>query len=154
MLVSLFTDASFHPSSGAAGWGAYAISDRSKTLNGGAIKENCRTNNDAELLAALYGLRMAAAHRILRPKDEVLLQSDSSHVLYVLQTFAIRSDDWSKEVHDRIRKGLAEWNCTLRTRHIKGHSGTGTARTWAHDKCDKLARKGMRVQRDRNKVIG
>lgn len=146
MLVSLFTDASFYRGADVGGWGAVAISNRGKVYQGGPIPEPCRNSNDAEFYAVFYGLRMAAQHRVLRPKDEILLQCDNTHVIRCLETFCVRTnDEVSLHIHDKIRKGLGEWGCKLRIRHIKGHSETRTARTWVHDRCDSMAKAGAQT---------
>lgn len=148
MLVSLFTDASFCHRTCAGGWGAFIACERGKRYGGGQIEEYCKDSSHAELLAVRYGLRFAAERKLLRPKDEILLQTDSLTAMEVMETFAVRTriKEYT-EVHDRIRKGLMAWENKLRVRHIKGHSGTGTSRTYVHNKCDRLAHEGMRKAR-------
>jgi hypothetical protein len=101
MRVTLTTDASFCDLTRAAGWAAWAQSERGRFFGGNAVQ--CGAANSAEMQAAARGLRIALERGIFLAGDHVVLQTDSLHVATRLGNTYL-----SRRQRARRRRGLPE----------------------------------------------
>lgn len=126
-------DASFCPNTRAAGWAVWAAIDGGvKVKMSGKFKRRPKNATDAEYLAMCNGIWIALQHDV----THILVQGDCKAALR-------RVDLRSKEV-SMMLEGTG---VVLKTKWVKAHKRTDTARHWVNGWCDKQAKIHMREQR-------
>ena len=169
--VTIFTDASFDPNTGAAGWGAYFLRSAARFEAGGPMREPCSSPTQAELRAAANALSFAKCQELLsgRMRPYVVLQMDSTDALACIlsgvpsarfspgtnqhdvvvapkRSSAIPSEYWS--AIERIAAIIELTQIDLILRHIKGHRRGMSGRHGLNHRADRRARRGMRQARE------
>lgn len=146
MLVTIITDASFCPHTRAGGYGCWIASDRGRGEYGGPLNDTS-DSSEAEAKAACNGLHHAITNGLVKQGDRILIQMDCKPALSLFKEerpsrLAERAAlEWLKDTAQRN-------NLTLLFRHVKGHNTNSVAsRSIAQEKCDKLARKYMELER-------
>lgn len=166
MMITIFADASLCPSTGAAGWGAWAIRDGwgRGLIMGGPIRRNIAASTVAEMCALAAALHQLETEGRLTDVKSFMLQSDSTEALgrflqhlpnaRISQHKAVRQPTISpqtntnkvgREAIDAVKKitfGKQVW-----LRHVKGHNGPEDGRSWVNETCDAQAKKFMRALR-------
>jgi ribonuclease HI len=79
MIVTITTDASYCERTRAAGWAAWAESERGRFFGGNALPGSFSCVNSVEVAAALRGLEIAVERGIVAAGDHFTLQTDSQH---------------------------------------------------------------------------
>lgn len=169
--LTLFVDASFHPESKAAGYGAWAKRDGwPKGLFMGGELTTCRSSSDAEMCAIARAVALLRRTKALDGVKAVLIQSDCLHALETIvaalragvshhrdgaevKRRAARPTAVEYAALDGLRDAAGE--VRLIVRHVRGHKG-GNTRETVNEICDKIARKNMagaRQRRDLRKVV-
>ena len=161
--LTIFADASIYNDKRVAGWGGWARGDdRQPILLGGSAPwhKNSGVVEAHALSGMIHALR---ANGYFSDGDvSVLLQSDSLQALGVLNLALPNS--WASargtgshigraanvapafiEPVRAIQAALAPC-AVVYLRHVKGHKGGGTARSWANEQCDKRAKAEARAQ--------
>ena len=132
MRATVITDASFCPRTGAGGWATWIrFEDKGLLKRSDAFRDPAKSSTDAEFKAAVNGVLWAAAGGATK----VLLQTDNLHVV---ERFAEMVNDAGVTIP-----------CVVTTRHVKGHDGGGTPRSWVNEWCDREAKVHMRAMRAR-----
>ena len=98
MLVTIITDASFCPKSGAAGYGYWIASKREKHGGGGYFKQTLRNSTEAEAKAIINGVYHALQKESLMAGDQILVQSDCIPALDMLKGKHLRTG-FSQEIY-------------------------------------------------------
>lgn len=148
MLVTIFTDASHCPETKSAGYGYWIISDRGHLKGGAEFKSTVKNIHQAESMAVVNALYGAILAGIAQKGDTILVQSDSTPALNILEYLC------KKEEYVEIIK---EWSRLTREmdkviyRHVKAHSGAKDARSYANRYCDNVARVSMRRMRENHR---
>lgn len=132
MRATVITDASFCARTQAGGWAAWIRFENNLLIRLSAeFRERPADSTEAEAKAALNGVVRAQREGA----TQVLLQTDCMAVVTGLSL-------WAKRLGVPI-------HCRVTSRHIKGHNGGRTARSWVNEWCDREAKKHMRAMRDR-----
>lgn len=156
LIVTLVTDASFCPSTRAAGWAAWAKSDRGFVKKCGIISKPLGNNNEAEFCAIANGLFIALQSTVCMPGDLVILQTDSHFAYHRLSGKKWAQAVSSKKVqpvHDSAKSVFQEMikrhNLRLEVRQIKGHTAHHTREPHDHvmSWADKASRSRMSEMR-------
>lgn len=159
-LISLFTDAGLKDGVGA--WAMWAKQNGDVIRYSGIIRRACDSSNDAELCAIANGLYVLKRRWEVSAQTTILLQSDSTSALGMLQGVTVSppliafkhhgptrvyGSLASYKNHDivaYIKTLVAENEWILKTRHVKGHRGTQKPRfavnTWCDRECTRLLR--------------
>lgn len=134
--LNVWTDGSSHAKGGLPiGW-AYVICLDNYPIDVNYGGSEAGTNNEAELTAAINGLKALEAridkHPVLK-HCEITLVSDSQYVL------GLASGAYNPSKNVELAKELREITIRLgaRTRWVAGHSGV----VW-NERCDSLAKRG------------
>lgn len=160
--VTIFTDASFHDRTGAAGWGAWLKSGPGAGATiGGQMKGTITDSTHAELNAIANALVAARLMNVLR--GSVLVQCDSLNALGCIRKV------WPGTLDNPAPGGLPvparrkapalnlrpaaevivtvvrEAGIILTVRHVRGHRA-GDGRAWVNRECDRIARKHMQAR--------
>lgn len=171
--MTLFVDASFHPQSGAGGWGSWAIRDEwpQGVFQGGPIRFKAHeidNSNTAELAGIALALWSHNQQGHLVDLDEVMIQCDNVAALSCIHKRVPRTrivtqrgifigkTSWNNPVVpiilDTIKSTLASTRVALK--HVKGHSDPRKdGRSWVNMQCDREARKHMSAMRKELSVV-
>lgn len=129
------TDASFCPHTRAGGWAVWiSIDGGIKVKKSGMFKDRPRTSTEAELWAIFNGVWIAASMGV----TSILIQGDCKAAL----AHVTRDTMQTRQLHKSLPGPVL-----IRTKHVKAHRDTDTARTWVNEWCDTEAKKWMRYQR-------
>lgn len=145
--VFLFTDASYCPDTGAAGWAMVVIDRNCQRVASASLSQRLSTSADAERLALAHGV--AAAIRLGFARPGVTLNVFADHMCL--------RNALSDAGRDDARGRLAKWligrmednGFTLEIRHVKAHVQKD-AREYHHEVnaiVDRLSRERMRERR-------
>ena len=167
MRMTLFVDASFHPTTGAGGWGAWAKRDdwdRGRFFGGPiAFKEHKLDNsNTAEMAGIALALWVLGRDGVLAEVTEITIQCDNiaalgfinkrvSRVTIIAQKgIFIGKATWQNPVVpimlDTVRKLLD--GKRVKIKHVKGHqSKDKDGRGWVNMQCDAEARRHMQTMK-------
>lgn len=138
MLVTIISDASVCPITGVGAWAGYVRSQRGLSYFDGVFKELIRDTRRAEFWAACNSLKAAQLKGLAIPDDRVIIQIDNmaTHAMLIQEIGMGDLSEW-----------LSQYSWDIR--HIRGHSGVATSRTYVHHQCDRRALKLMRQARER-----
>lgn len=151
MLITIITDASWCPDTGAAGWGAWIVCTRGRIITGNAFKQKMRSSSAAELGAVVNAIHTALKSNLIQENDSVLIQSDSLHVVDLIsKKRKIPNRPFEIEAMGFLERWVEKYKLTLRTKHVKGHTSGKTKRTWVNNYVDIMSRKHMRKKRNGN----
>ncbi|HDR9086283.1 ribonuclease HI [Burkholderia vietnamiensis] len=146
MLVTIIADASWDPQTRAGGYGYWAVSLRGRHSGGGAFKSLVLNNNVAEMMAVMNGLHMAFARQIACPGDTILAQTDCQAAILAFEGKRSLNLD-ERMVVEGLKTMLEVKQATIQFRHVKGHTRGEKPRLWVNNRCDALAKTGMREAR-------
>lgn len=142
--ATVFTDASFCSRNKIGGWAAWVrIDGHKKGFKGyGSLKGPVPTSADAEVMAALNGIWIAATNGA----KDILVRSDCKTVEQALEK-RVRNQRiknlWNRAMAMDWAKGI-----TLESRHVKAHvAPNGQRATWVNNWCDEHAKIGMAAAR-------
>lgn len=147
MLVTILTDASRCPDTGASGYGYWIASGRGKRPGGNAMGVTpCITT--AEMMAIANALTVAVKAGLVQDGDDVLIQSDSTAATDTLQGRHSRhvcgTTEKMIEIKEYVRRFARDHHLNLEYRHVKAHTGRPEARFRANHHCDARAKTHMR----------
>jgi ribonuclease HI len=167
-MVTIIADASFCPTSRAAGWAAWIKADGrdSVLISGSLTKIAPVSSGEAEFFAVANALYKAVKDGFIRRQDRVMIQSDCVAVLeamlWGLDCRESRHPEGCALRRPPTRPGLvagagetalttiggiaANLDLALCVRHVRGHT-PGGGRQWVNRACDQAAREAMDVAR-------
>jgi ribonuclease HI len=149
MLVTILTDASWCPDTGAAGYGYWIASGRGKRPGGNTMRRASNPTH-AEMMAIANGLTLAVKAGLVERGDDVLVQTDSTDAIACLRGERMRYESFTlelAEVRSYVVAFALEHELRIEYRHVKGHSDRPKARYKANNHCDERAKKFMRRAR-------
>lgn len=144
--ITVFADASFCHETGAAGI-AWWVRDADRIERSAkALTFACNNSHEAEVVALGTAILMALREFPHEPGDRLSIQSDCMGALAVF-TEGRRMSDVEAAMKHRVWTAASAAGVTLHPKHVKGHSGGGTARGSVNTWCDRNARRVMREAR-------
>lgn len=143
--ATVITDASYCHETKVGGYGAWITMDgNNRILKSGVIKGPLPNSTHAELKAVMIGIWLAyqAGAR------QLLVQTDCMAVVEVLQG---KQHGGQADLRRIFREARAIHfpDCSIKGRHVKGHTRTQDARSHVNRWCDEHAGKAMRDFRKR-----
>lgn len=148
MLITLITDASYCPNTGAAGYGYWVVCARGRHVGSGAMKNAVANNNSAEMMAIANALYQSYNHGLVLSGDHVLIQTDCQAAILGFEGKRKNITEEELGVAAYLVKLKSTIGITLGFRHVKGHTRGKTPRTWVNNNCDALAGKAMAQARE------
>jgi ribonuclease HI len=168
-VLTVIADASFCQHTKAAGWGAWLKGDRADgVFMGAAFSAPIQNSERAELCAIVNAVHRAHKAGLYREGDTLSIQSDCMWPLGLIAAGIV----WARRgrevrargdvpVHfvsvrsatkrvDRIALDhLRELTkgCRIVVRHVRGHTGNATGRSYVNARCDEIAKGHMRQAR-------
>lgn len=143
MKATVITDASFCPWTKAAGWAAWVrVDGRSKPIKRyGAFKQPVQTSRDAEMLAAINGVFIAAKEGA----TQILVQTDCLAVVHMFEGVTVQRA--IKDAFTRAQAKAGILGMRVAAKHVRGHTTDAASRSWVNRWCDEQAGKEMRARR-------
>lgn len=146
MLVTINTDASWHPKENVAGFAFWAVCNDWKIQKCGGIRDQVFDSSEAEAKAILNAV-FVVLHQGKKNISRIIINTDSQAAinLFTFPKAKMNSSQFLiKHKHIRSKFNVLTNNIKIEFRHVKGHSGTDTARQWVNDWCDKQAKAAMK----------
>ncbi|EMB5690451.1 RNase H family protein [Acinetobacter baumannii] len=146
MNVTLMTDASHCPETGAGGFGFWCVSDRGKLAGGKPLQGKIKDSYEAEMKAVANALNIGIRAGLISSGDKVLIQLDNTGVIQCIKKKCKPRND-VKHVLDYIFEYARDFLIELECRHVKGHSKKTESRYSSNKHCDRIAKQNMRLAR-------
>lgn len=146
MLVTLMTDASHCPRTGAGGFGYWCASERGKRPGGGSLNGVIKDSYEAEMKAVANALKASIDAGLVHENDTVLIQLDNLGVVNCISKKNNPRED-VEHVLRYIFNYADKYHLKLISRHVKGHSRNTDQRSKANNHCDARAYEGMQQAR-------
>lgn len=149
MLVTINTDASFHPKLKYGAYAFWAVCNDFKITKSGVFRRLCQTPDDAEAKCIINALTVIIkAHKGI---SKIIINTDSLNAIAYL----------TKDVSHIIKYGLSHskmrqfqqcllmlpiGNIKIEYRHVKAHSGIDDKRSYVNEWCDAEAKRQLRIK--------
>lgn len=149
MYVTIMTDASMCPETGATGFGFWVACERGKRPGGGPMRTLTRSSNEAEMMAIVNALHQAVKADLVQRYDTVLIQTDSTAAIGAFNGRRAYESltQGEQRAYDEFHNIRRKVGIVFDFRHVKGHTGIRDQRSMANHMCDKRAKAGMRQAR-------
>lgn len=153
MLITVMSDASFCPTTKAAGYGYWIACDRGKIAGSGAFRVDVPSSGVAELLAAVNAIDRACKEGLVEKGDMILVQSDCLSAVKAFSFGRNRNSfcdlAWQGMLH--VFNLRREIGFKLKGKHVKGHSANISSRFASNNLCDQKAYEAMQKDKDSKK---
>lgn len=159
--VTLYTDASWHPSDGLTSWAFWARHDGGRITSYGMCPDEIEDINQGEMYAIAQGM-----YRVLQKLEGIegfYITTDSLAAKGYFENPDLGTDrDSAKDTRNpitlRLKKAFDDivdrHELEIDLRHVKAHTGRDNTRSWLNDWCDKAASKAIREHRQKLKRNG
>lgn len=138
MLVTLFTDAGFCPTSRLGSWAAWAKFDGQTLRTSGLFKTNPTGSDTAEVQAIINGVYSVLKEFNPEPDSKIIIQSDCKTAMKVLENpVGKKAKKFAEFLALRDKFQTLTVNLRVEFRHVEGHKGTSTKRNAVNTYCDK-----------------
>lgn len=152
MLVSIFSDASYDHEQFVGGWGAWVKSDRGMKTGGGPFMVYPRDVQEAEGFALVNAIHFAFKSGIAQPRDRIVVGVDNTSVLQIARREKDPTYRWQHIVLRHLDQFIHVRDVSFDFRHVKGHAERRGGRNYVNGICDRLAKEGLRLARQRNEA--
>lgn len=157
--ITIFTDASYHPTSKAAGgafWAVFGQGPSKRTIRGSSAWQDVAKPSHAEIMTAAYA--MAAVwhdHSV----QQWLVGVGGSRLVMVVDATCINDAVRGRDGHHLIKASLALWEHPLvsgvRWNHVPAHKEVTSPRQYVNHWCDIEARRArMNMQAAVYRAVG
>lgn len=147
MIVTVMSDASFCPRTGASGWGAWAKSDRGNSSAGGNFSVRVSDAEEAEAKALAVAVFLSFQWGVSKKRDHLVIQTDCKGVIHAFQNRRASSRGVSEAVA-YTKQLIKKEGCTYDIRHVKAHVPTRGKRNYINNVCDSIAKIYMKKERE------
>lgn len=151
MLVTINTDASFHPQLKYGAYAFWAISNDFKITKSGLFKSKCTNSHDAEARCIVNALKVVLlAHKGI---SKVIINTDSVNSIFIftndkenIRKYLGTSQKMIKTVRNAYHDVLNQTKnkVIIEFRHVKAHSGINDKRSYVNEWCDLQAKIQLR----------
>lgn len=144
--VTVFTDASYCPHTGAAGWAAWMKHQGETKRFSGVPKSSVVNASHAEFIAAAYGISLAV--KTFPNADRVHLVTDLLRLVEIMRKYVRAKPGYESAIDRFIHSCVEPRNIKVTCKHVKAHVAQGARRNYVNNWCDQEARKRMRKMRN------
>lgn len=149
MRVTIIADASHCTQTGAAGYGFWIACERGKCPGGGPMQGKLDSSSAAEMAAIVNAAHYALRSGLIQGGDHVLFQTDCQAAILAFEGSRMQLTKDEKRVKGTFFDLKRKHGFTFSFRHVKGHSSNPEARFVTNNLCDKRAKDGMRLARQK-----
>lgn len=146
--ITINTDASFCPKTGAGAYAFYIVCDLFRIKKAGVFKENPSGAMDAEMKCIANAVSTLNAQKELPKIGWIVINSDC---LWCFDYITLKSQNKvGKLCALELRKLRRRTGVQMHEfRHVKSHSNKADARSFVNEWCDMEAKKHMRAMREK-----
>ena len=147
MIVTIVSDASFCPKSGAAGYGVWIASNRGKKAFGNQFRHKMTSSNEAEVCAIVNAICFALKTRYLIASDTLVIDTDCRAAIQLLnrrRKSSTKREQTALEIYTSL---VTKYNLTVYMKHVKAHTKSKDNRSLSNGYCDETAKANMRLAR-------
>lgn len=142
MIVTITTDASYHPNYKVGAFAFWIVSNEGKVLNSGALKSKIKNSTEAEMQCILNAI-FAFKKQQWKGITKIIINTDSLNSIAIFKRDAKVIKRWGLKWGEYLANRYTEITKELppiEFRHVKAHKTTENARSWVNDWCDKKAK--------------
>jgi len=148
MLLTINTDASFHPQLKYGAYAFWAICNDFKITKSDSFKTKCINPHDAEARCIINALKVVMSTqkhftRIIINTDSLnaiaILTNDNTHIRRYIPD---HMKHW-KYLRNTYHLTVRNKNINIQFKHVKAHSGVNDARSFVNEWCDTEAKRNM-----------
>lgn len=148
--LTINTDASYHPETGASGYAFYIVCNLFKISKGGNFKYPVANPMDAEMKCIGNALATLMAQEELPDIDIVVINSDCKPAFHHM------GHNTDHPVGKKIRGIINDLKIrvdasSIEFRHVKAHTGSPAPRSKSNNRCDLEAKRWMR--KEHNEIL-
>ena len=153
MLVTINTDASFHPQLKFGAYAFWAISNDFKITKSGVFRRKCITPDDAEAKCIINALKVVLlSHSGI---TKIIINTDSLNATAILKNNKKHIRQYVRLKQQQIKELQESYKLILQQnknkvniefRHVKAHTGINDARSYVNEWCDSEAKKRLRTK--------
>ena len=144
--ITIICDASYCPTTGAAGYSAWLAGSHGRKAFEGPLKQP-RDNNVAETMAIANALWHGFDSGLIKSNTNILIQSDSETAIKVLTGVKAPSTQQYRDALAYVQGLVTRYALIVRYKHVPGHTKGADSRTRAQNHCDTAAKRQMLLQR-------
>jgi len=159
MIVTINTDASWHPKENYAGFAFWIVCDQGKFCHAGILKKRVMRPEIAEfkcIINAIYVLGKLNYSNV----NKIIINTDCLNVIHLIKkdkkAINMYGLHWGKHLvleYERLLKIQKIPKNRFDFRHVKAHEEISTARQYVNDWCDKAAKEQMWKKVNSTKAI-
>ena len=149
MIVTINTDASFHPKHKIGGYAFWIVCDEGRFSHSGILRKEVDRPEIAEMkciINAIYILGILNFKTI----EKIIVNTDCLNAIHLFKkrksSIKKYELEWGLDLANDLTNQLAKSKLskvTIEFRHIKSHQHTDTKRNWVNNWCDKAAKKQL-----------
>jgi ribonuclease HI len=141
-VITINTDASFHPDHNVGGYAFYIRCDLFKITKAGGFKIQPKNSKEAEMMCIGNAISTLLAQKELPEARWLIINSDCK---YGYEEIRQGKRGIGKKINVMWQKLILRLGSAKNIfRHVKAHSGKDDARSFVNEWCDKEAKKWMR----------
>ena len=151
MLVTINTDASFHPQLKFGAYAFWAVCNEFKITKSGVFRSKCKDSHDAETRCIVNALNVVLlSHKGI---TKVIVNTDSLNAIAILTNDKAHIKRYMGASHSMIQKLRNAYKetlakntnkITIEFRWVKAHSGVNNKRSFVNEWCDSEAKRQLR----------
>lgn len=148
MLVTINTDASFHPKYKIGAFAFWVVSNEFKIQKAGFFKKNCKSSHGAEMKCIINALTLTL--RTNTKIKKIIINTDSMNSISIFENDRNKINRYGlhygakyrRMFRNKLKMYVKKNQCdvTVEFRHVKAHSGVNDKRSYVNDWCDKHAK--------------
>jgi len=149
MIVTINTDASFHPKHKIGAYAFWIVSDAGRVMHSGAFKEQVNSSCSAEMRCIINALHTLIAQGWVLI-DKIVINTDSLNSIHVFtndKTNIIKHNlKWASDMRglfNNIKFNSPLRNTPIVFKHIVSHQDNATKRAWVNQWCDDKAKEQL-----------
>lgn len=142
MVVTINTDASFHPAHNIGTFSFWMTSNMGRMFGAGQLKGKIAHSTEAEFRSILNALHFLFNKTGWHGISMVIINTDSLNVVEMIN--GGKTETWAKGLKGHFNKYCRIAQVPVEARKVKAHSGTEDKRKWVNNWCDKQAKKLLR----------
>ncbi|MBS7790284.1 hypothetical protein KTR66_09770 [Roseococcus sp. SDR] len=147
-LVTLFADASWCPETRLGAWAAWWKIDGPAFTHSGVFRAAVPDSTTAEACALANGLHLLAGRHDLPRGTRIIAQTDCLGAIRILNGEPLRRMPSQAVAARSLVEGITRLQqLRVQWRHVPGHQGGRTRRSWVNEWCDTTARALLRQAR-------
>lgn len=151
MLVTINTDASFHPDFKVGAYAFWVVCNEFKLQKAGYLKKLCKNPDEAEMNCIINALHQTLSSKVKISK--IIINTDSLNSIrvfendkegvkkYQLHIWKSKRKLFNKIKHDYKGRERISNSIDIEFRHVKAHSGVKDKRSYVNEWCDKNAKR-------------